>query len=275
MKWWLLSKAVESMAPTGPSQISKLSWSRGFFRVWVLLSAIWAMTGGAFVALSNTGQDVWAYWFGDIHYELAVRPDGTGRFALRDPRKYQQDVNSNLPSDSIARWTKIEVRWPSAVPAFETIRDELLEKIWGPAATLSERRDKLAALSSIATRIAASPQDISKFTPSEQSTFRGALADPEFGRILIHLQDERDRQKRDNAAREIELRRQFHALGSDDVEKRARAVFDWIHEDREAKRGVALTDFLQAIALLAAVPLGLLLFGLAIQWVAKGFTSRI
>jgi hypothetical protein len=270
MKWWLLSKAVETLDASGQPVSIKANWSRGFFRLWVLFAAVWMAIGGVFVFTSGPFEDLHAHYFLDVRYDIAVLPQGSGRFAIRPLGKYGHE----FPTSSDAQWSYSPIQWHRGISTYGVVRDDLLNVIRGPSDTLAQRQETLARLAQLAPQIAAAPGAVDRFPPGDREFIRSALTEPWLQRVLLRLHDEQARRVRDEAVREIQARLQYLSASPEDFDRKAQSLFQWILEDHKKNRDASLTAVLTSLVWLVSGPIAIFFLGAAIGWVARGFRQH-
>ncbi len=206
MKWWLLSKAFEAIdSPNGPA-IPKANWARGFFRIWIVVSGLWA--GGVALIGYSSFEEAWAYQFGSLDYGIAVYPSDAGRLAIRDNRDWQSRAHGTEPTTE-KPWVVFSVKWPSANVVFADVRDELLNGIRGPQEGIAERRVTLNYLEAATRKLTPESPDLKKLTDDELLAIRQVLSTTSLASLMVNFDNARGLSARENAIRDITLRRAF------------------------------------------------------------------
>jgi hypothetical protein len=219
----------------------------------------------------STFEEAWAYQFGALDYGVAVYPSDAGRLAIRDNRDWQSRSHESA-QQAEQPWVIFPVKWPSANVVFADVRDELLNGIRGTQEGVAERRVTLSLLEAATRKLIPEAPDLKKLTNDEVLAIQQILSTPTLASLMVNFDKARGPNARENAIRDITLRREFLEKPPEHFELLAGRLFDWILEDHAKMRRAKIWGVIQAFGYMISFPLLTLLFGLMIRWIMRGFS---
>jgi hypothetical protein len=152
-------------------------------------------------------------------------------------------------------------------------RPELLNGIRGPQEGIAERRVTLNYLEAATRKLTPESPDLKKLTDDELLAIRQVLSTTSLASLMVNFDNARGLSARENAIRDITLRRAFLEKPPEHFDSLARNLFDWILEDHARMRRAKFWEVVQTFGYMIGFPLLALAFGLILRWITRGFLT--